>query len=76
MGMKWYWKVRIYRPDGRYVQCEVVTPQELCHIDKWQDYYLELTGCKMLLEGMSEQSWAGLPTITNGFSKLWGLQRD
>ena len=58
--MKWYWKVRIYRPDGQYCQGVIETDRVLMEIDLIKDFYEEMTGCKMLLEGMAD----GLSLLT------------
>jgi hypothetical protein len=68
--MKWFWKVRIYRPDGHYYMVEVETVRDLLQIDIMQDFYKTMTGCKMLLEGMSETTF-GLDSIRFGFEGLW-----
>lgn len=65
--MKWYWKVRIYSTDGQYAFAEIVTDRILQQIDSIQDAYRQLTGCKMLLEGMSETTFKQ----DNGFHIIW-----
>lgn len=54
--MKWYWKVRCYTPKGSYYHCIIETDEVLHDIDIIQDFYKSFTGCKMLLEGMSNMS--------------------
>jgi len=44
----------------------MVTSKELCEIDIIQDFYQTLTGCKMLLEGMSEIPF-GLANVGDNF---------
>lgn len=66
--MKWFWKVRIYSPNGQYAFAEITTNQKLVEIDAIQDAYQELTGCRMLLEGMAERSFKQ----ENGFHLIWG----
>ena len=65
--MNWYWKVRIYSPNGQYAFAEIMTERRLEQIDAVQDAYKQLTGCRMLLEGMSETSFKQ----ENGFSVIW-----
>jgi hypothetical protein len=70
--MKWYWKVRIYDARGHYWPAEIATNRTLQEIDDFQDFYKMLTGCKMLLEGMSEEpSDAAIATIQEAFEGLW-----
>lgn len=67
--MKWYWKVRCcYNKKGDYIIAEVETGRDLTEIDCIQDFYLALTGYKMLLEGMSESSM-----MHNSISTVWKL---
>lgn len=68
--MKWYWKVRIYRDNGDYYFGQIVTNQVLIEIDTIQDFYLNMTGCKMLLEGMSESPF-DCATIAYAFTGCW-----
>jgi hypothetical protein len=68
--MRWYWKVRIYRDDGHYYFGEIITERRLDAIDTIQDFYLAMTGCKMLLEGMSESSF-GIESIAFAFTGCW-----
>jgi hypothetical protein len=72
--MQWFWKVRIYSPKGDYSIVEVITTRDLHQIDLMQDFYSTLTGCKMLLEGMSEYRYENLPSINFGFSRLFNLK--
>jgi len=72
--MNWYWTVRIYRPDGNYSHVVVKTGRDLREIDTIEDFYRHLTGCKMLLEGMSEipPSHLSSPSETFlSFLSLW-----
>lgn len=68
--MKWYWKVRLYRQDGHYYFGEIVTECDLQQIDCIQDFYEQLTGCKMLLEGMQEKPYNITP-IADAFTACW-----
>ena len=68
--MHWYWKVRLYASSGMYVQGQLKTNRVLFEIDTIQDFYKDLTGCKMLLEGMSETSF-DIPMIDMAFHTLW-----
>lgn len=68
MTMKWFWKVRIYSPNGQYAFAEIETNRDLKEIDAIQDAYKQLTNCKMLLEGISERSFKQ----ENGFPIIWG----
>lgn len=69
--MHWYWKVRIYAPDGNYAFAEIKTERTLDAIDAVQDAYLALTGCKMLLEGMSDIPFKKDGGGLDGFHLLW-----
>lgn len=53
--MHWFWQVRIHNDNGDYCTIFVKTGRNLDEINAIQDFYLEMTGCRMLLEGMSEQ---------------------
>lgn len=68
--MNWYWKVRIYRPDGQYAHAEIKTERTTKDIDTIQDFYQDLTKCRMLLEGMSEVSF-NIENISSAFASLW-----
>jgi len=70
--MKWYWKVRIYAPNGSYIITQIATNRTLDEINCIQDFYFELTGCKMLLEGMSETDSVELISINEAFHRLLG----
>ena len=73
VGLKWYWKVRLYNTKGQYGHACVVTERVLGDIDLIQDFYKELTGCKMLLEGMSEAPFScSYPEVV--FNLLWAPQ--
>lgn len=69
--MHWYWHVRIYNKRGNYWHGQVVTGRDLQEIDGIQDFYFVLTGCKMLLEGMSEREFEGVAPIQESFEGLW-----
>lgn len=69
--MNWYWHVRIYNKAGGYWHGQVKTGRNLQEIDAIQDFYATLTGCKMLLEGMSEARCRNLADISDAFSGLW-----
>lgn len=69
--MKWYWRVRIYNQKGDYWHGQVVTGRDSQEIDIIQDFYRTLTGCKMLLEGMSEQPFENVCSIQVAFEGLW-----
>lgn len=70
--MYWYWKVRLYKPDGNsYRHAQIRTARRLEEIDIRQNFYQELTGAKMLLEGMSEAPYEGFEdTPLDVFRKL------
>ena len=68
--MKWYWRVRLYNLAGMYWHCQVETGRDLQEIDTVKDFYEALTGCKMLLEGMSEGP-TELESIKTAFKGLW-----
>ena len=65
--MNWYWKVRIYNTNGQYGMVEICTTRNLREIDAIQDAYSQLTGSKMLLEGMSERPYG----LDNNFHSIW-----
>lgn len=69
--MNWFWKVRIYNNGGCYGHAQIITGRALREIDTIQDFYKTLTGCKMLLEGMSEHEFEGVNTIQKTFDVLW-----
>lgn len=70
--MNWYWRVRIYNKQGQYWHGQIITDRNLREIDSYQDFYAMLTGCKMLLEGMSEQEDPNVGGIQDAFHGLWG----
>jgi hypothetical protein len=74
--MNWYWKVRIYDSAGGYWHAEVKTIRDLNEINTIQDFYKELTGCKMLLEGMSDKTNPHIATIKQAFEGLWLSEAD
>jgi hypothetical protein len=67
--MFWYWKARIYNSDGMYAPIYIKTNRDLREIDAIQDFYFELTECKMRLEGMSETP--PLEPPKHGFHAIW-----
>lgn len=69
--MHWYWKVRIYNTAGDYAIVQIATPSSLRHIDIIEDFYKELTGCKMLFEGMSQQPYDNMLPLKEGFDIIW-----
>ncbi len=69
--MMWHWKVRIHNATGRYWHGQIQTGRDLREIDGIQDFYFALTGCKMLLEGMSEAPFDGTDPIGKSFRGLW-----
>jgi len=69
--MNWYWRVRIYNKAGQYWHGQIITGRNLKEIDGIQDFYGVLTGCRMLLEGMSEQEDPNLGNIQDAFMGLW-----
>lgn len=73
--MNYYWKVRLYRSDGNYWICQIKTGRNLQEINVIQDFYLSLTGAKMLLEGMAEEPYnCGTPNQAfNGMLRDKGL---
>lgn len=68
--MYWYWKVRIYNKAGSYCWANVKTCRDLNDIGIIQDFYFSLTGCKMLLEGMSETEF-DCATLEEAFNSCW-----
>jgi len=69
--MHWHWKVRIYNSAGAYGIGQIAVARDLAAIDCIQDFYKALTGHKLLLEGMSEQEFAGVKPIREVFEILW-----
>jgi hypothetical protein len=70
--MSWWWHVRIYNKAGKYWHAQIATERNLREIDAIQDFYFTLTGCKMLLEGMSERESTDLISIQGAFEGIWG----
>lgn len=70
--MNWYWHVRIFNKEGKYWHGQIITDRNLREIEGYQDFYAMLTGCKMLIEGMSEQPNDNIGTIHEAFHGLWG----
>jgi hypothetical protein len=68
--MKWYWKVRIYNTEDNYWTCEIETEQNLDEILTICNFYLDMTSCKMLLEGMAATSY-GISSLNDAFKGLW-----
>ena len=66
--MKWFWKVRIYTPNGQYAYTEIITDRDLQQINAIQNAYEQLTSCKMLLEEMSTTPF----NLKDGFNIVWG----
>jgi hypothetical protein len=69
--VSWWWHVRIYNKEGHYWHGQICTGRDLKEIDGIQDFYFTLTGCKMLLEGMSEREFEGVSLIQESFEGLW-----
>ncbi len=67
--MKWYWRVRMQSAKGTYCIVQIETAQNLDHISVIQDFYHSLTGCKMILEGMSETPY-DLLTPNEAFNNI------
>ncbi len=72
--MNWFWKVRLYRPDGFYWYSQIKTGRKLREIDHIQDFYKALTGCKMLTEGMSDVPFKNIDEIGVAFAELWSTK--
>lgn len=68
--MNWYWRVRIYNGDHYWIG-QIVTGRDLSEIDVIQAAYEEMTGFRMLLEGMSETEHDGVASIQEAFLGLW-----
>ena len=69
--MNWFWRVRIYNSDDHYWRCQIETKNDLREIACIQEFYWKLTGCKMVLEGMSEKANSELATAHGAFAGLW-----
>lgn len=74
--MMWYWRVRIHDKAGNYWHGQIATGRNLQEIDGIQDFYAILTGCKMLLEGMSDREDPNLALIQDAFEGLWCQRSD
>lgn len=72
--MSWFWHVRIYNKQGDYRHGQIETGRDLREIDTVQDFYRAMTGCKMLLEGMSEIKFDRVAMINESFDGLWCQQ--
>jgi hypothetical protein len=68
--MNWYWRVRIYNAKGNYGGTEIMTAQNLTEIATIKEFYETLTGCKMLIEGMSQKE-STISRLENVFRTLW-----
>lgn len=73
--MKWWWHVRIYNKAGNYWHGQLCTGRDLKEIDAIQDFYFDLTGCKMLIEGMRNIEFEDITPIQDSFAGLWGRTR-
>lgn len=69
--MNWYWKVRLYGKNGMYAFAQIKTDSELRDIDVCQDFYFQLTGHKMLIEGMSKEEYPSTQSIKEAFEAVW-----
>lgn len=69
--MKWHWKIRIYNNKGHYCIGQIATDCNLDLIDNIQDFYEGMTGCRMILEGMSEQPYDGVSELSHVFHCIW-----
>jgi len=70
--MNWYWRARIYNTEGnRCLLCQIKTSPELSEIDAIQDFYAAMTGCKILLEGMSVIPDPDVIDMREAFNRLW-----
>jgi len=69
-NMKLYWKVRLYNSTGEYRHAMIETDRDLNGINCAQDFYKDLTGCKMLPEGVSETPY-DLPSLSETFAAMW-----
>ena len=72
--MKWYWRARIYNSIDHYATIWIATNRVLHEIDTIQDFYRALTGCKMLLEAMSEEKpQAYEEELVQRFKIIWSI---
>ena len=69
--MSWFWRARIYNDDSHYWHCQIETERNLREIASIQEFYQKLTGCKMVLEGMSEKANPELAAANAAFYGLW-----
>ena len=67
--MNWYWKVHCYTPQGGYHTRQIKTTFALHEIDLISDFYHDLTGCRILLEGMSGEPYPDIEMITGLYAK-------
>lgn len=68
-----YWHVRIYHKSGQYAHTQIKTGDNTHEIDAIQDFYKELTGCRMLLEGMQTSEFNTI-SLNDAFNMLWSRQ--
>lgn len=72
--MKWHWKIRIYNSRGHYAIGQIALDKKLELIDSFQDTYEAMTGCRCLLEGMSERPHEGVEELVVAFKAIWGFK--
>jgi hypothetical protein len=73
--VKWFWKVRLSHPNGQYWYAQVETERVLSDIGVIQDFYEQLTGCKMILEGMKERPFEEYDPLAHAFASLYGVKK-
>lgn len=69
--MNWYWRARMYDTEGSYLICQIKTGRQSTQFDAIQDFYANVTGCKILLEGMSDRPHEGVIEVREAFARLW-----
>lgn len=69
--MLWYWRARMYRPNGDYYTCQIPTAQNLNDIKIIQAFYTSTTGCQLLLEGMTSEPTHNIANPLEAFTNLW-----
>lgn len=68
--MKYWWKIRIYNGLGQYAISQIETEEGTSEIDAYMDFYKALTGCRIMLEGMSQTKYECLD-IHAAFNVMW-----
>lgn len=68
--MKMYWTVRIYNHFGHYAHCRVET-KTMEEIATVAAFYEQMTGCRMLMDGMNRDPNSSHLTLREAFDLIW-----